>query len=129
MVLRDCAGAGSLDADMELRPPLAVNRYRDRRCGDLRADDVGSTVRLAGWIAAKRDHGGLLFVDLRDSGGMTPAGMVQLVAHPGEEAFEVLDSLRVESVVTVTGTVIARVPGTVNPRIATGEVEVGVTSA
>jgi aspartyl-tRNA synthetase len=129
MVLRDGAGAGSLDADMELRPPLAVNRYRDRRCGDLRSDDVGSTVRLAGWIAAKRDHGGLLFVDLRDSGGMTPAGMVQLVAHPGEEAFEVLDSLRVESVVTVTGTVIARVPGTVNPRIATGEVEVGVTSA
>jgi aspartyl-tRNA synthetase len=114
---------------MESPPPLAVNHYRNHRCGDLRVEDVGRTVRLAGWIAAKRDHGGLLFVDLRDSGGVVAAGVVQLVAHPGEAAFEVLEGQRVESVVTVTGTVIARSPETVNPRLPTGGVEVGVETA
>lgn len=114
---------------MEPYPPLAVNRYRDHRCGELRSSDVGATVLLAGWIAAKRDHGGLLFVDLRDSGGVVPGGVVQLVAHPGEAAFEVLEGLRLESVVTVTGTVIARSPETVNPKLATGDVEVAVSSA
>jgi aspartyl-tRNA synthetase len=106
--------------------PLAANRYRDHRCGALRRDDVGATVRLAGWVAAKRDHGGLLFVDLRDAGGTAPAGLVQLVLHPGDPAFATLERLRVESVVSVTGQVLARSPETVNPRIATGEVEVTV---
>jgi aspartyl-tRNA synthetase len=101
--------------------PVAVNRYRDHRCGDLRPADVGGTVRLAGWVAAKRDHGGLLFVDLRDAGGT-----VQLVLHPGQAPYDTLDGLRVESVVSVTGTVVARPPETVNPRIATGAVEVTV---
>jgi aspartyl-tRNA synthetase len=109
--------------------PLAVNRYRDRRCGDLRAHDVGSAVTLAGWIAAKRDHGGLLFVDLRDPAGLAPSGTVQLVVHPGDPAFEVLDDLRVESVVSITGEVAARPPETVNPKLGTGEVEVRVASA
>jgi aspartyl-tRNA synthetase len=109
--------------------PLVANRYRDRRCADLRLDQVGQTVRLAGWIAAKRDHGGLLFMDVRDPGGVNPGGIVQLVVHPDEAAFGVLEPLRLESVVSVTGTVIARSPATVNPRLATGEVEVGVTSA
>jgi aspartyl-tRNA synthetase len=114
---------------MESPPPLAVNRFRDRRCGELRVDDVGQTVHVAGWIAAKRDHGGLLFVDLRDPGGAVPGGIVQLVAHPGENAFAVLEGLRVESVVSVTGKVIARSSETVNPRLPTGEVEVGVEAA
>ncbi|HLH47269.1 MAG TPA: amino acid--tRNA ligase-related protein, partial [Acidimicrobiales bacterium] len=111
---------------MDTPPPLAPNRYRDRRCGDLRAVDAGSTVRLAGWMAAKRDHGGLLFVDLRDPGGAASPGVVQLVAHPGSDGFDTLASLRVESVVSVTGEVVSRPPETVNPRLATGEVEVAV---
>ena len=63
--------------------PVTVNRYRTLRCGDVGEDRVGTTVRLAGWIAAKRDHGGLLFVDLRDAGGL-----VQLVGHPDRPAFD-----------------------------------------
>ena len=114
---------------MESPPPLVVNQYRDRRCGDLRVEDVGSVVRLAGWIAAKRDHGGLLFLDLRDPGGVASGGLVQLVVHPDDPAFGALDGLRLESVISVSGKVIARDPGTVNPRLATGEVEVGVESA
>jgi aspartyl-tRNA synthetase len=107
--------------------PLAVNRYRDHRCGALRPVDVGSTVRLAGWMAAKRDHGGLLFVDLRDPSGAAPGGTIQLVLHPDQPAYADLERLRLESVVSVSGTVVARSPETVNPRIATGEVEVTVS--
>ena len=102
-------------------PALAPNRYRDHRAGALRAVDAGTMVRLAGWVAAKRDHGGLLFVDLRDAGGT-----VQLVVHPDDAAYATLEHLRVESVVSVTGEVVARSPETVNPRLATGEVEVRV---
>jgi aspartyl-tRNA synthetase len=109
---------------MEQTRPLAVNQYRDTRAGSLRTDDVGRTVRLAGWVAATRDHGGLLFVDLRDAGGGQPGGLVQLVAHPDVAAFEVLSQLRLESVISVTGEVVARTPATVNPKLATGEVEV-----
>ena len=108
---------------MEDGRPLAVNRYRDHRAGSLGRSDIDTTVRLAGWIAAKRDHGGLLFVDLRDP---APGGLVQLVVHPEVEAFEVLTHLRVESVISVTGQVLARPPETVNPKLATGEVEVVV---
>jgi aspartyl-tRNA synthetase len=122
------AGPGSLLAAMSETRPLTPNRYRDRRCGELGADDVGATVRLAGWMAAKRDHGGVLFVDLRDPGGTAPAGLVQLVVHPDSPAFATLGSLRVESVVAVVGTVAARPPETVNPRLATGAVEVAVNA-
>jgi aspartyl-tRNA synthetase len=108
--------------------PLAVNRYRDARGGSLRPGDVGRSVRLAGWMAAKRDHGGLLFLDLRDPGGRAPGGLVQLVAHPDRAAFEVLSHLRVESVVSVSGEVVARPPETVNPKLDTGAVEVAVES-
>ena len=111
---------------MDSHHPLAVNRYRDHRCGDLRLDHVGQTVRLAGWMAAKRDHGGLLFVDLRDPGGMVTGGVVQLVVDPGGNAFGVLEGLRLESVVSVAGTVAARPPETTNPRLPTGEIEVRV---
>ena len=113
---------------MEDTRPLTPNQYRDTRCGALRADDVGRVVRLAGWVAAKRDHGGLLFVDVRDPGGIVPGGVVQLVSHPDQPGFETLSGLRVESTISVTGEVVARTPETVNPKLATGAVEVVVRS-
>jgi aspartyl-tRNA synthetase len=104
--------------------PLHANRYRSLRCGDVNPDGVGSTVQLAGWMAAKRDHGGLLFVDLRDAGGV-----VQLVSHPDRpEVFDRLSGLRVESVVSVTGEVVARDEKDYNPKIPTGTVEVVVAT-
>jgi aspartyl-tRNA synthetase len=117
------------------------NRYRDARCGSLRAEDVGTEVRLSGWLAAKRDHGGLLFVDLRDPVGPDAdlpvegasflrgdhnARVVQLVCHPDQYPFEVLSRLRVESVVTVSGRVVARPLAMVHPKLATGKVELEV---
>lgn len=125
--LRRHSGLASLHVDMLESTPLAVNRYRDARCGSLRIDDAGRDVRLAGWVAARRDHGGLVFVDLRDAGGVEPAGVVQLVSHPESPAFETLSRARAESVISVAGRVVARSGATVNPRIATGEVEVVVS--
>ncbi|HZZ87353.1 MAG TPA: aspartate--tRNA ligase [Caulobacteraceae bacterium] len=101
-----------------------MHAYRTHTCGALRHADVGANVRLSGWVHRKRDHGGLLFVDLRDHYGLT-----QLVAHPGEPGFDVLDRLRAESVVRVDGEVVARTPETINPNLATGEVEVRIRSA
>ena len=98
-----------------------MHAYRSHTCADLRASDVGSTVRLSGWIHRKRDHGGVLFVDLRDHYGLT-----QLVARAGSEALATLDSLRVESVVTITGNVVGREGGAVNAKLATGDIEVVV---
>ncbi|MEA1071324.1 aspartate--tRNA ligase [Sphingomonas sp. LY160] len=98
-----------------------MHAYRTHSCADLTASDVGSTVRLSGWIHRKRDHGGVLFVDLRDHYGLT-----QLVCAAGSDALNALDSLRAESVVTITGIVVAREGGAVNTRLATGEIEVQV---
>lgn len=96
-----------------------MHSYRTHNCGALRASDVGSAVRLSGWIHRKRDHGGLLFVDLRDHYGLT-----QLVVNSGSAAFDALDGARVESVVTVDGEVIARSAETINANLPTGEIEV-----
>ena len=101
-----------------------MHAYRTHTCGALRSADVGANVRLSGWVHRKRDHGGLLFVDLRDHYGLT-----QLVAHPGDPGFDVIDRLRAESVVRVDGEVVARSPETVNPNLATGEIEVRVRGA
>ncbi len=98
-----------------------MHAYRTHTCGALRLADQGENVRLSGWIHRKRDHGGLLFVDLRDHYGLT-----QLVAHPGSPGFEALERARPESVVRIDGEVIARTAETVNPGLATGEVEVRV---
>jgi aspartyl-tRNA synthetase len=98
-----------------------MHPYRTHYCGQLRAADVGSTVRISGWIHRKRDHGGVLFVDLRDHYGLT-----QVVGVAGSDAMKLLDSLKLESVVTVTGEVVARGPDVVNPKLATGEIEVVV---
>src|ERR1700679_2659916 len=96
-----------------------MHTYRSHTCGALRASDAGSTVRLSGWIHSKRDHGGLLFIDLRDHYGMT-----QCVLAAGSAALAAVDRLRVESVITVTGQVVLREGATVNPKLPTGEIEV-----
>ena len=96
-----------------------MHPYRTHNCAQLRAADVGATVRLSGWIHRKRDHGGVLFVDLRDHYGLT-----QIVGVAGSAAMQLLDGLRLESVVTVTGEVVARGPDVVNPKLATGAIEV-----
>src|SRR3546814_3164048 len=86
-----------------------MHAYRTHNCGQLRAEDVGQNVRVSGWVHRKRDHGGLLFVDLRDHYGLT-----QIVADSSDAAFATLDGLRAESVVTITGDVVARSAETVN---------------
>ena len=96
-----------------------MHAYRTHNCAQLRAADVGQSVRLSGWIHRKRDHGGLLFVDLRDHYGLT-----QIVTDTDSEAFKVLDRARAESVVTITGDVVARDGTTVNANLPTGEIEV-----
>ncbi|MGI4953089.1 MAG: aspartate--tRNA ligase, partial [Janthinobacterium lividum] len=98
-----------------------MHAYRTHTCGELRATDAGQTARLSGWVHSKRDHGGLLFIDLRDHYGLT-----QCVLPLGTAGFETADALRVESVITVTGKVVPRSPGTVNPKLPTGEIELQV---
>jgi aspartyl-tRNA synthetase len=102
-----------------------MHAYRTHNCAQLRAADVGTAVRLSGWIHRKRDHGGLLFVDLRDHYGLT-----QIVTDTDSEAFKILDRARAESVVTIDGEVVARDGATVNANLPTGAIEVrarGVT--
>jgi aspartyl-tRNA synthetase len=99
-----------------------MHRYRTHTCGALRATDIGQTVRLSGWVHRVRDHGGLLFVDLRDHYGMT-----QCVADPDSPAFKVVETLRSEWVVKVEGKVRKRPAGTDNPEMPTGAVEVFVS--
>ncbi len=96
-----------------------MHPYRTHTCAQLSLADVGATVRLSGWVHRKRDFGGVLFVDLRDHYGIT-----QIVADADSPALPVLDRLRLESVITIEGEVKARAAETVNPRLATGEVEV-----
>ena len=98
-----------------------MHAYRTHTCGALRPADAGLSARLSGWVHSKRDHGGLLFVDLRDRYGMT-----QCVFRAGTPAFDIIDNLRVESVVTVTGQVVARDAATLNPRLETGGIELDV---
>ncbi|MEE2567215.1 aspartate--tRNA ligase [Hyphobacterium marinum] len=98
-----------------------MHAYRSHTCAQLRASDVGQTVRLSGWIHRKRDHGGLLFIDLRDHYGLT-----QCVLEPSNPHFAKLEKLRVESVVTITGEVVKRDADVINPNLPTGEVELRV---
>ena len=100
-----------------------MHAYRSHTCGALRLADAGQAVRVSGWIHRKRDHGGLLFIDLRDHYGLT-----QLVLSPQNPAFAVAERLRAESVVKVDGEVVARSSDTVNPNLPTGEIEVRVTA-
>jgi aspartyl-tRNA synthetase len=98
-----------------------MHAYRTHTCGALRLADQGANVRLSGWLHRRRDHGGLMFIDLRDHYGLT-----QLVADPATPGFELLERLRPESVVRIDGEVVARTPETVNPSLPTGEIEVRV---
>ena len=96
-----------------------MHAYRTHTCAALTAANVGQEVRLSGWVHRKRDHGGVLFVDLRDHYGIT-----QVVADSDSPALPILEGLRAESVVTIDGVVKARAEGTANPNLATGEIEV-----
>jgi aspartyl-tRNA synthetase len=98
-----------------------MHAYRTHTCGELRREHVGQTVRLSGWVNRRRDHGGLLFIDLRDHYGLT-----QCVVEPDAKAFALADQARSEWVITVTGRVVERIEGTVNPDLPTGEVEVRI---
>lgn len=99
-----------------------MHAYRTHNCAALRLTDVGETVRLSGWVHRKRDHGHLLFIDLRDHYGVT-----QIVTDTDSTAFPMLDRVRVESVVTIDGEVVARSPETVNSNLPTGEIEIRAT--
>jgi aspartyl-tRNA synthetase len=100
------------------------NRYRDSWAGELDAARAGSTARVSGWVHRRRDHGGLIFIDLRER-----SGIVQLVFNPAAapEAHAEAHKLRSEDVVTAAGTVTERAPQNVNPNLATGEIELAVT--
>jgi len=100
-----------------------MHAYRTHTCGELRREHVGQTVRVSGWVNRRRDHGGLLFIDLRDHYGIT-----QCVVEPDEVAFADTDKARSEWVLTLTGRVVARTPETVNKDMPTGEVEIRIES-
>jgi aspartyl-tRNA synthetase len=107
-------------------PAQRGNAYRDTWCGEISADRVGGEARLAGWVNRRRDHGGLVFIDLRDR-----TGLVQLVFDPDDSgtAFELGHKLRPEDVISVRGPVVERSPETVNPEIPTGAFEIRVAEA
>jgi aspartyl-tRNA synthetase len=107
-------------------PALRPNDYRDAWCGQVLDDRVSSTVRVAGWVHRRRDHGGLVFIDLRDR-----TGLVQLVFNPESAGgvFQLGHELRSEDVITAAGEVVRRSPETVNPELPTGEFEVRVAEA
>lgn len=96
-----------------------MHPYRTHTCNALRSEQSGSTVRLSGWVFRKRDHGGILFIDLRDHYGVT-----QIVVHPSRSFFEDLSKVKLESVITITGEVTLREPSTINEDLPTGHVEV-----
>jgi aspartyl-tRNA synthetase len=100
-----------------------VHAYRTATCGALRRPDAGKTVRLSGWVHRVRDHGGLLFIDLRDHYGLT-----QCVVDPGDEAFAAAEKVRAEWVVRIDGNVVVREGDTVNPGLPTGEIEVRISA-
>src|ERR1700753_942157 len=96
-----------------------MHAYRTHTCAALTAAEVGQEVRLSGWVHRKRDHGGVLFVDLRDHYGLT-----QIVADSDSEALQALDAIRAARGITIDGIVEARGADVVNPNLATGMIEV-----
>ena len=102
---------------------MTSNRYRSHTCAVLRPEHISQSVRLAGWVHRKRDHGSLLFIDLRDHYGVT-----QCVFTPNSAAFAAAEAVRLESVISVSGTVIERTQENINPALPTGGIEVKVES-
>jgi aspartyl-tRNA synthetase len=98
-----------------------MHRYRTHTCGQLRATHESTSVRLSGWVHRKRDHGDLLFIDVRDHYGLT-----QCVIERGCAGFTLAESLKLESVITLDGRVLKRAEGTTNPKMPTGEIEVHI---
>jgi aspartyl-tRNA synthetase len=108
-----------------MREAPRANTFRDAWAGDLTVARCGTEVRVAGWVHRRRDHGGLIFIDLRDR-----SGIVQLVVHPqaSGDAFALAEDLRSEHVVSAEGEIVKRAPANVNPNLATGEIEIHVRS-
>jgi aspartyl-tRNA synthetase len=108
-----------------VKPPRS-NAFREAWCGSFGAGDAGQAGRVAGWVHRRRDHGGLVFIDLRDR-----SGLLQLVFHPEDspEAHGLAQRLRSEHVVSAAGEVVRREEGNVNPRLRTGEIELAVAEA
>ena len=104
-----------------MKQPPRANRYRTIWSGEVRTEHVGQELRVAGWVHRRRDHGGLIFIDLRDR-----SGIVQLVFHPEHEAHAKAKELRAEDVISAFGPVVAREEQNVNPEMATGEIEIDV---
>ena len=98
-----------------------MNKYRSHNCNELREKDVGKKVFLSGWINKKRDHGNLLFIDLRDTNGIT-----QCIIDKGNKNFDSLERMQLETVIKIDGKVLNRTKDTVNKDIDTGEIEVSI---
>ena len=96
-----------------------MHPYRTNNCDELRKTDAGKLVRVSGWVHRKRDHGGVIFIDVRDHYGLT-----QVVVNPERNFFDEAENVRNESVITVTGNVVERTPETVNSNLPTGGIEV-----
>ena len=98
-----------------------MNKYRSHNCSELRQTDIGNTVSLSGWVHRKRDHGNLLFIDLRDHYGLT-----QCVVENNNKFFSVIEKLKPESVVKIEGKVVKRSEGTENLDLKTGMIEISI---
>lgn len=96
-----------------------MHPFRTHTCNEIRKSDAGEVVRISGWVHRKRDHGGVIFIDVRDHFGLT-----QVVVNPDRSFFSEAEHVRNESVIIVTGTVVERTPETVNPNMTTGEIEI-----
>ena len=100
-----------------------MNRYRSHNCNQLRKKDIGKKINLSGWINKKRDHGNILFVDLRDNYGIT-----QSIINKDNKNFNELEKIQLESVVQINGEVVDRSKDTINKDIETGEIEIKIES-
>ncbi len=118
--MADSNGKKTAAGETDAGKPL--HRYRSHKCGELRKSDIGQTARLSGWVHRVRDHGGVLFIDLRDHYGLT-----QVVADPDSPAFKAAEKVRSEWVIRIDAKVRARPEGTTNPELPTGEIEMYAT--
>ena len=100
-----------------------MNKYKTHDCSSLRENDIGNDVMISGWLHRKRDHGNLLFVDIRDHFGLT-----QCVLENKSEYFKLLEKLKPESVITISGKVVKRQEGTENNELETGKIEINIKS-